>query len=195
MTRRILRPQRALLLGAVCALVATGSAAALATGDRPTFVKGGGSGILTDPDGLSFPVQNFAVRARIGGDRPAKGSIRFKWRGPFARVWGDPVCAGSCDTIVLTGVVESGSVAPNGTIVIAGTAREIDKRRGEVVFDSGFDEPFEIIVMPGSDRFSLRWCLLPAFEVDGAIRASGGRGRPEARATASLRGAAPCHRG
>jgi hypothetical protein len=194
MNRHNLRPARALLLGAVCALVATGSTAAWATGDRPTFVKGGGSGILTDPDGLSFPVQSFSVRARIGGDRPAKGSIRFKWRGSFARVWGDPVCDGTCDTIVLTGEVESGSVAPNGTIVIGGTAREIDKRRGEVVFDSGFDEPFEIIVVPGSDRFSLRWCLLPAFEVDGAIRASGGRGRATARTTASLRSATPCNR-
>ena len=87
-------------------------------------------------------------------------------------MWGDPVCEGTCDTIVLTGKVTSGSVAADGTVTLVGTAREIDKRRGEVIFDSEFDEPFTIVV-GGSrpdDSFVLQWCLLPPFDIEGRMR-------------------------
>ena len=85
------------------------------------------------------------MRGKVAGDGSARGRIHFLWRGSFPEVWGDPVCEGTCDTIVLTGKVDSGSVASDGTVTLSGTAREMDKRRGRVVFDSGFDEPFSIV--------------------------------------------------
>ena len=138
----------------------------------------------------------------MAADGSARGRIRFVWHGPFAEVWGDPVCAGSCDTIALTGEIESGSVASDGTVTLSGTAREVDKRRGDVAFDSGFDEPFSIVAggSRGKDNFTLQWCLLPEFQIEGSIRvqldedagdSGGSRGR---RATTSAPAAASCSR-
>ena len=143
-----------------------GSAATLAR------VHGGGSGVLIDPDGNSFPLDSFRVRGVVKDDGSATGGIHFVWRGAFPQAWGDPACEGTCDTVVLKGEVETGTVAADGTVTLSGTARELDKRRGEVVFDSDFDEPFSIVV--GGSRpknsFVLQWCELPAFDITGHIR-------------------------
>ena len=57
-------------------------------------------------------------------------------------------------------------------MTLSGTAREIDKRRGRVIFDSGFDEPFSIVAggSQGRNSFVLQWRLLPEFQIDGRIR-------------------------
>ena len=129
-------------------------------------------GVLTDPDGKAFPLKYFRVRGTVAHDGSARGWILFVWKGSFPEIWGDPVCAGACDTIILAGKVTSGSVAADGTVTLSGTAREVDTRRGRVVFDSGFDEPFSIVA-GGSlerDHFVLQWCLLPEFQIAGSIR-------------------------
>lgn len=148
--------------------VVTGPASA---DDPRAVVKGHGSGVLTDPDGNEFRLKSFRVRGTVADTGSARGTIRFLWRGLFPEVWGDPACAGTCDTITLTGSVESGSVAADGTVTLSGTAREVDKRRGSVVFDSGFDEPFYIRAggSLGEDNFVLQWCLLPEFQIEGSL--------------------------
>jgi hypothetical protein len=159
---------------------ASASAGAPALAHHPdAVVKGSGRGVLTDPDGKSFRLQSFHVRGRVTGGGSARGWIYFRWHGSFPEVWGDPVCESTCDTVVLVGQVTGGSVAPDGTVTLSGTARELDLRRGRVVFDSGLDEPFSIVAGPsqGRNRFALQWCLLPAFQIDGPIRVhAGGRG-------------------
>ena len=134
-------------------------------------VMGHGRGVLTDPDGNEFRLKHFGVLGIVKDGGSARGSIHFLWRGSFPEVWGDPVCEGTCDAITLTGRIESGSVASDGTVTVSGTAREVDWRRGRVVFDSGFDEPFSIVAggRLGKDNFSLQWCLLPAFQIEGPI--------------------------
>jgi hypothetical protein len=177
--------------------------AGLASANDPAaVVKGGGSGVLTDPGGNDFPVTSFRVRGVVADDGSAKGKIRFRWRGSFPEIWGDPACEGTCDTVTLTGNIESGSVASDGTVTLSGTAREIDRRRGEVLFDSGFDEPF-YIVAGGSrheDDFILQWCLLPEFQLYGSLSVEVEDGddddedRREQGVTASSFGGASCSR-
>jgi hypothetical protein len=143
-----------------------------ASGDRTTaLVNGHGRGVLTDPDGNEFRLRHYGVFGAVRRDGSAKGSIHFLWRGSFPEVWGDPVCEGTCDTITLTGRIESGSVAADGTLTLSGTAREVDWRRGKVVFDSGFDEPFSVVAggRLGRNEFILQWCLLPEFSIEGPI--------------------------
>ena len=156
------------VIGVASAAAAPGSGPA----DKIARVTGGGTGVLTDPDGKAFLLDFFRVRGVVKDNGSARGEIRFEWRGPFAEVWGDPVCGGTCDTIVLRGRIQSGSVAPDGTVTLSGTAREVDKRGGDVVFDSDFDEPFSIVAggSQGEDRFILQWCLLPEFQVTGPLR-------------------------
>ncbi len=175
---RLERAVGVLVVAIAAAAVASAAAGGSASGrGEAAVVKGGGRGVLTDPDGLEFRVKRFHVRGTVADDGAARGRIRFVWRGSFAEVWGDPVCEGTCDTIVLTGKVTSGSVSSDGTVTLVGTAREIDKRRGEVIFDSEFDEPFTIVA-GGSrpdDSFVLQWCLLPPFEIEGRMRRRGPR--------------------
>lgn len=160
----------------VLALVGTSStyaaAASASSDDSAAVVKGGGIGVLTDPDGNAFALNSFRVRGTLAEDGSARGRVRFVWRGSFPEVWGDPACAGTCDTITLKGKIESGSIAGDGTVTLVGTAREIDKRRGEVVFDSGFDEPFYVVAggRLGEDHLILQWCLLPEFHIGGDVR-------------------------
>lgn len=186
---------------AVVGSVSAASAAGSASADKAAVVEGGGSGMLTDPDGKAFALNSFRVHGAVKDNGSARGKIRFVWRGSFPEVWGDPVCEGTCDTIVLKGKIESGSVAADGTVTLSGTAREVDKRRGEVVFDSGFDEPFHIVVggSQGEDRFILQWCLLPEFQIDGSIRAKidddeNDKHRRDLRTTASSLNGASCSR-
>lgn len=201
-TRRLERPI-AVLVALIAAVGAASASAAAWSHDAAAIVKGGGRGVLIDPDGNEFRLNSFRVRGTVEDDASATGKIRFVWRGSFPRVWGDPVCEGRCDTIILTGTVKSGSVAPDGAVTLSGVAREVDKRRGEVVFDSGFDEPFSIVA-GGSheeDSFVLQWCLLPEFQIEGSIdvEVNGDDREDDERirdlgALASLVGGASCSR-
>ncbi len=190
------------LIAAVGAASVSAAAGSARADDAAAVVKGGGRGVLTDPDGNEFPLKSFRVRGVVRHDGSARGGIHFRWRGSFPQVWGDPVCGGACDTIVLVGKVTSGSVASDGAVTLSGTAREIDKRRGKVVFDSGFDEPFSIVAggSQGDDTFILQWCLLPEFEIEGAIGVEVGEGddtehgRREAGVTAASLSVASCSR-
>ncbi len=162
--------------------------------DPAAVVTGGGRALLADPDGKFFPVRSFRVRGVVADDGSAQGRIRFRWRGSFPEVWGDPLCGGTCDTVRLTGDIQAGSVASDGTVTLSGTAREIDKRQGEVLFDSGFDEPFYIVAggSQGKHRFVLQWCLLPEFRIFGSLRVQ--VDRQELPATASSTGRGACAR-
>ena len=168
--------RRARVIAVLLALIPfVGAAPAAASeGHVAAVVKGEGRGVLTDPDGNEFRLKSFRVHATVADDGSASGRIRFEWRGSFPEVWGDPVCEGTCTKITLTGQVESGSVASDGTVTLSGTARENDKRHGDVVFDSGFDEPFSIVAggSHGEDTFVLQWCLLPEFQIAGSMRVS-----------------------
>ena len=159
-------------------------------------VKGGGGGVLTDPDGNDFPLRSFRVRGIVADDGSARGNIRFRWRGSFPEVWGDPACGGTCDTVILSGTIRSGAVASDGTVTLSGTARELDKRRGVVLFDSGFDEPFRIVAggSLGEDSFILQWCLLPEFLLHGSLRVHVDDDLGNHRANASSLGGASCSR-
>jgi len=137
-------------------------------------VHGNGSGVLIDPDGNSFPLRSYQVRGVVTNDGSATGEILLLWRGAFPRVWGDPACEGTCDTVILNGEVQSGSVAADGTVTLSGTAREVDQRRGRVIHDTGFVEPFSIVVGGSQPKnsFVLQWCELPEFVIKGHIRAN-----------------------
>jgi hypothetical protein len=157
--------------------------------------------VLTDPDGNDFPLSSFRVRGIVTDSGWAKGKIRFRWRGSFPQVWGDPACLGLCDTVMLTGSIQSGCVDSDGTVTLSGTAREIDKRLGVVLFDSGFDEPFSIVAggSRGANNFILQWCLLPEFLIHASlrVRVDGDdidEDLRELHATASSPGGASCSR-
>ena len=98
-------------LFAVAGIASLSATAGSGHGESAAAVKGAGSGILIDPDGNEFRLRSFRVRGDVAADASARGKIRFVWRGSFPRVWGDPVCEGTCDTIILSGRVDSGSVA------------------------------------------------------------------------------------
>jgi hypothetical protein len=166
------RLERIIVVLGVLTTAVVAASAALAWNDAAATVKGGGKGVLTDPDGNQFRLKSFRVQGTVRDDGSASGRIRFRWTGSFAEVWGDPVCGGTCDTIILVGRVDSGSVAADGTVTLSGTAREVDKRRGRIVFDSGLDEPFSVVAggSQGKNHFSLQWCLLPEFQIQGSIR-------------------------
>jgi hypothetical protein len=83
---------------------------------------------------------------------------------------------------------------------LSGTAREIDWRKGEVLFDSGFDEPFYVVAGASrdEDNFILQWCFLPEFQLFGSLSVEledaddGDEVRRELGATASSLGGAFC---
>ena len=179
-TRRLARSVAAIVASIGMGVAAASAGAGSASGDHvAAVVTGAAGGVLTDPDGNEFSFRSFFVRAVLGGNGEATGRVRFVWRGSFPAVWGDPVCEGTCDAIILDGAVQSGSIAADGTVTLSGTAREVDTRQGKVVFDSGFDEPFSITVggSLGPDNFiTLQWCLLPGVRASRARSGSGSWG-------------------
>ena len=75
----------------------------------------------------------------------------------FANAWG-------ADAITLKCEIDTGSVSDDGTVVLQGFSFEEDfDEFGNVIFEEL--SPCEIIIDP-SGSFSLRWCALPALNLE-----------------------------
>ena len=133
-------------------------------GAPAAIVNGGGHGILTDPDGNTFPIQ-FAIAANVTDDGSAYGHINFVFRGEMADVWS--AVPGEVDLFHVYGQVTAGSVAADGTVTLQGTVTEIDFDQGNGRIFIVKSDPF-VIVTGGSvegNAFELTYCLLPTWHI------------------------------
>jgi hypothetical protein len=131
-------------------------------------INGGGHGILSDPDGNSFPIQ-FAIAGTVAADGSASGHINFVFRGEMANYYG---IVPDEDTFHVYGKPTSGSVAADGTVTLWGTVTAVDFNNGEGKL-LVTNDPFMIMAggSLGDDAFIFQFCELPIWHV---VVSSGG---------------------
>ena len=106
--------------------------------------------------GDQFADNCFLMVAKVHSDGSARGFAKFVFGEEFAALWGADVVTLECE-------IDTGTVSGDGTIVLQGLSFEEDFLEGVVIFDE--ITPFEIVIDPAGS-FTLRWCLLPAFELE-----------------------------
>ena len=108
-----------------------------------------------------FKDNHFAIKAEVHAAGVATGTAHFFFGDEFANAWG-------ADAITLECEIDTGSVSEDGTVVLEGSSFEVDfDESGNVVFEE--ESPCEIIIDP-SGSFSLRWCAIPALNVNGHLK-------------------------
>jgi hypothetical protein len=163
MLRHVVATRVALVALAALALLLSPAAAGAA---RPSVaVSGGGKALLTytgaDLPAGPHPV-TFAIAATIADGGAANGHVNFVFKGGAACAWG---ALPGVDTIHLTGTVTAGSVAPDGTITLAGISKEVDIATGQgvvLVEETPFTVRLGGALGPGA--FVLQWCALQPFQ-------------------------------
>ena len=115
-------------------------------------------GVLTKGD--LFADNHFKIEVKVNADGSAKGTAHFVFGDEFANAWGANAMTLECD-------IDTGSVSEDGTVVLEGSSFEVDfDESGNVVFEE--ESPCEIIIDPAGS-FSLRWCSIPALNVNGHL--------------------------
>ena len=123
------------------------------------MVSGGGRGFLTGPDATQSSLQ-FEINAVLNSDGTVKGHASFVFPEAFAQIWG---AVPGVTIVHLQGDLTTGSVRPDGKLVLSGPFVETDYSRGEgIVYqedsrDSG-QPPLRIEITPGTQSFTLSWC-------------------------------------
>jgi hypothetical protein len=108
-----------------------------------------------------FADNHFKIEANVHADGRATGTARFVFGDEFSNAW-------LADAMTLKCEIDTGSVSEDGTVVLQGISFEEDfDEFGNVIFEEL--SPFEIIIDP-SGSFSLRWCLIPALNVNGHLK-------------------------
>ena len=107
-------------------------------------------------EGDLFGNNDFKINGKVYDDGNASGTATFVFGGEFSGLWW-------ADVVILTCEIDSGTVSEDGTVILQGMSHEDDFVDGEVVFSE--DTPFEIVVDPAG-LFTLRWCELPAFDLE-----------------------------
>jgi len=125
-------------------------------------VSGGGTALLTDPDGEKFTHQ-FSIGAVVNSDGSAQGHANFVFPMPFSLKWG--ALPGVSEIIHLQGEITAGAVSPGGEITLTGPFIETDYASSEGILfreDSRVSgaSPLRIVTLgpPGSKTFTLAWC-------------------------------------
>jgi len=109
-----------------------------------------------------FADNHFKIEGKVNADGSASGTAHFVFGDEFANAWG-------ADAMTLECEIDTGSVSDDGTVVLQGSSFEEDfDEFGNVIFEEL--SPCEIIIDP-SGSFSLRWCLIPALNVNGHLKA------------------------
>ena len=123
-------------------------------------VNGGGSALVTIPDGAVFPA-HFGLSGTVRADGSAVGHVNFVFPPPFGDMFG-------VGLIHIQGRVTSGAVTANGTIILEGTLTERDHSPGQGVVFLEENVPFRIEVggTLAPRTLNLQWCLLPVFAVE-----------------------------
>jgi len=103
-----------------------------------------------------FAKNTFAIQANVHPDGSASGNATFVFGPEFSTPWGADVITLKCD-------IDTGTVGEDGTVVLQGISFEEDFVDGVVIFEEL--SPFEIIIDP-SGSSTLRWCKLPAFDLE-----------------------------
>ena len=107
-------------------------------------------------EGDLFADNQFKIKGNVNADGTANGIAHFVFGEEFSAIWGAHVITLEC-------VIDTGTVAEDGTIVLQGMSFEEDFVDGVVTFEEL--TPFEIIIDP-SGSFSLRWCAIPALDLE-----------------------------
>jgi len=107
-------------------------------------------------EGDLFADNDFKIKAKVKADGSASGTAAFVFGEEFSSVFG-------ADVITLECEIDTATVLEDGTIVLQGQAFEQDFAGGAVIFEE--IAPFEILV-DSTGLFTLRWCLLPAFDLE-----------------------------
>jgi hypothetical protein len=108
-------------------------------------------------EGALFADNHFKIQGKVNADGSANGTAHFVFGDEFANAWG-------ADAMTLECEIDTGSVSDDGTVVLQGSSFEEDfDEFGNVIFEEL--SPFEIIIDP-SGSFSLRWCALPALNLE-----------------------------
>ncbi len=113
-------------------------------------------------EGESFADNQFKIKVKVHADGSASGTAFFDFGEEFSNIWG-------LSRMTLKGKIDSGEVLGDGTVVLQGTSYEKDFAPGVVFKETS---PFEIIVDPSGDSFTLRWCELPALDFAGHLSVS-----------------------
>jgi hypothetical protein len=113
------------------------------------------------PVNTEFKDNHFAIKGNIHAGGFANGTAHFVFGHEFANAWGADFITLECD-------IYMGSVSEDGTVVLQGFSFEVDfDEFGNVVFEEL--SPCEIIIDP-SGSFSLRWCAIPALNVNAHLK-------------------------
>ena len=111
-------------------------------------------------EGDSFADNHFEIKGNVNADGTANGIAHFVFGEEFSAIWGAEVITLECE-------IDTGTVYEDGTVVLQGLSFEEDFVDGVVTFEEL--TPFEIIIDP-SGSFSLRWCEIPALNVNGHLK-------------------------
>jgi hypothetical protein len=113
------------------------------------------------PVNTKFEDNHFAIKADVHAGGFSNGTAHFVFGHEFANAWGANAMTLDCDLYM-------GAVRADGTVVLQGFSFEQDfDASGNVIFEEL--SPCEIIVDPAGS-FSLRWCGIPALNVNGYVQ-------------------------
>lgn len=134
-----------------------GTADMVASADTYVPVNGAPSADLAYPINTEFKNNHFTIKAKVRADGSATGTARFVFGDEFSNVWGAYAMTLECE-------IDTGSVSEDGTVVLRGSSFEEDfDEFGNVIFEEL--SPCEIIIDPAG-AFSLRWCAVPALDLE-----------------------------
>ena len=113
------------------------------------------------PINTGFQDNHFAIKAKVDANGFATGTAHFVFGDEFSNAW-------LVDAMTLDCEIDTGSVSEDGTVVLQGFSFEVDfDEFGAVVFEEL--TACEIIIDPAGS-FSLRWCAIPALNVNGYLK-------------------------
>ena len=124
-----------------------GIATMTATGDDEAF------GAFAAGD--TFGANDFRIKCNVDADGSAEGTASFVFGEDFAALWGADIVTLECE-------VTNGTIDDDGNVVLQGLSIEEDFADGVLIFEEV--TPFEIVI-DSAGTATLRWCLLPAFEL------------------------------
>ena len=109
----------------------------------------------------AFRDNHFTIKAHVHADGFGNGSAHFVFGTEFANAWGAAAMTLDCN-------IYMGIVHQDGTVVLRGSSFEEDfDEFGNIIFEEL--SPCEIIIDP-TGSFSLRWCGIPALNVNAHLQ-------------------------
>lgn len=107
-------------------------------------------------EGDLFAGNHLLMVGKVHSDGSARGFANFVFGEEFSALWGADVVTLKCE-------IDTGTVSEDGTIILQGISFEEDFLDGVVIFEE--ITPFEIVI-DSAGLLTLKWCELPAFELE-----------------------------